>query len=96
VARRYRPDRPPPTVAAGVSMTVAFAALAIALAPAWSGSPAGPALAQFTGEVTRDGPVYRLPPVHVRPADAFGIAMPRSVERVPEAAASAGTPSART
>ncbi|HEX4883305.1 MAG TPA: hypothetical protein VFX05_04130 [Casimicrobiaceae bacterium] len=88
---RYRPERSPHVAAllGAAAMTGAILA-GVHFEAALPPSP--PVVtAVFTGEVTKDGPVYRLPPLEVRSRGGFLVALPDLVHRAAGALASHGS-----
>jgi len=70
----------------------AVAAVAVAVSLDRTGATAAraPIIGDFTGEITADGPVYRLPPIHVvaeRKAELARIEREEQVDRAREARA---------
>ena len=68
----------------------AVAAVAVSLDRTGATAARAPIIGDFTGEITADGPVYRLPPIHVvaeRKAELARIEREEQVDRAREARA---------
>jgi hypothetical protein len=88
---RYRPERVPRVLAllgAAAFTTTVLAAVNLEAHRA----EAAPVMAEFTGEVTADGPVYRLPRIEVRTRAGFVLALPVAVDRALAAQKAAPAP----
>ncbi|GIK86840.1 MAG: hypothetical protein KJ018_15060 [Burkholderiales bacterium] len=86
----FRLDVLPRALAGAAAVALTAGVLAAVQVEAASGRPPPAIAAEFTGEVTANGPVYRLPTIVVRDRAELFLALPEVIERVLDAHA-AGT-----
>jgi hypothetical protein len=78
--RRFRPERSPRLSAlAGAAVLTTAVLLGVHVEARHDADQALTAV--FTGEITADGPVYRLPPIEVRSRGEFLLALPELIQR---------------
>jgi hypothetical protein len=95
MSRRYHPERSPRVAAllAAVALTAAMLAAVHVEAGVSRAEPV--MVAAFTGEITKDGPVYRLPPLEVKSRAGFPVALPGLLQRAFDAHATRDDASGR-
>ena len=78
--RRFRPERSPRLSAlAGAVVLTSAVLLAVHVEARHEADPV--LTGSFTGEITADGPVYRLPPIEVHARGEFLLALPEVIQR---------------
>jgi hypothetical protein len=78
--RRFRPERSPRLSAlAGAVVLTSAVLLAVHVEARHEADQALTGL--FTGEITADGPVYRLPPIEVHSRGEYLLALPDLIQR---------------